>query len=104
MTPPRATDLATPVDLRRHRNVTPDELASRFHPGYRGAIQRLPTGRRVYRGLPFQFARATAARVASPIRGSSLSARDAVASDVPAIRATSARTTRRSGVRRIRLV
>jgi hypothetical protein len=66
MTPPRATDLATPVDLRRHRNATPDELASRFHPGYRDAIQRLPVGRRVYRGLPFQFARATTPRATTP--------------------------------------
>ncbi len=62
MTPPRATDLATPVDLRRHRNASADEVASRFHPAYRDAIGRLPAGRRVFRGLPFQFARAATVR------------------------------------------
>jgi hypothetical protein len=62
MTLPRATDLATPVDLRRHRNATDAELGSRFHPAYLHAIRRLPAGRQVFRGLPFRFARATAGR------------------------------------------
>ena len=62
MTPPRATELASPVDLRRHRIASADDLASRFHPDYRDAIGRLPAGRRVFRGLPFQFARAATAR------------------------------------------
>ena len=62
MTPPRSTPLASPVDLRRARNASDDELGSRLHPGYRDAIQRLPAGRRVLRGLPFQFARATTNR------------------------------------------
>ena len=56
MTPPRSTPLATPVDLRRQRNTSDRELASRLHPGYRDAIGRLPAGRR---GLP---------RAAVPIR------------------------------------
>jgi hypothetical protein len=62
MTSPRATDLATPVDLRRHRNATDAQLGSHFHPGYRDAIRRLPAGSQVFRGLPFRFARATATR------------------------------------------
>jgi hypothetical protein len=62
MTPSRATPLATPVDLRRLRTTTDRELASRLHPGYREAIGRLPAGHRVFRGLPFRFARATSAR------------------------------------------
>ena len=45
VTPPRATPLATPVDLRRQRNASDAELASRLHPGYRDAIRRLPAGR-----------------------------------------------------------
>lgn len=62
MTPPRATDLATPVDLRRHRNASDAELGSRFHPRYLEAIRRLPAGRHVFRGLPFRFARSATAR------------------------------------------
>ena len=62
MTPPRSTPLATPVDLRRQRNTSDRELGSRLHPGYRDAIERLPAGRQVFRGLPFQFARATTER------------------------------------------
>ncbi|HUP54851.1 MAG TPA: hypothetical protein VM408_05040, partial [Methylomirabilota bacterium] len=58
----RATPLATPVDLRRQRNVSDRELGSRLHPGYRDAISRLPAGRQVFRGLPFRFARATTDR------------------------------------------
>jgi hypothetical protein len=62
MTPPRATRLATPVDLRRHRNASDDEVGARFDPAYRDAIRRSPAGRHVFRGLPFQFARATTGR------------------------------------------
>ncbi len=54
---PRATDLATPVDLRRQRNASDRDLSSRLHPGYREAVGRLPAGRQVLRGLPFRFAR-----------------------------------------------
>jgi hypothetical protein len=59
---PRATHLATPVDLRRHRNATDAELGSLLNPHYADAIRRVPAGRRVVRGLPFQFARATTRR------------------------------------------
>ena len=65
MTPsvtPRATRLATPVDLRRHRNTSDDELAGRLHPEYGASIGRVPPGRSVYRGLPFQLAGARAHR------------------------------------------
>jgi hypothetical protein len=62
MTGVRATPLATPIDLRRARDTSDDSLASQLHPGYRDAIRRLPAGRHVYRGLPFQFARATSER------------------------------------------
>ncbi len=62
MTPQRVTDLATPVDLRRHRTATVAELGSRLHPDYADAIRRLPAGRRILRGLPFQFARSTSER------------------------------------------
>ncbi len=62
MRPPRATHLATPVDLRRHRNASDGELGSRLHPAYLAPIRRLPAGRQAFRGLPFQFARATSAR------------------------------------------
>jgi hypothetical protein len=59
---PRATHLATPVDLRRQRNASDGELGSTFHPAYRSPIGRLPAGRRAFRGLPFQLARAGTAR------------------------------------------
>jgi hypothetical protein len=62
MTPPRATHLATPVDLRRHRNASGVQLGSRLHPDYLEPIRRLPAGRQVLRGLPFQLARATTER------------------------------------------
>lgn len=54
---PRATDLATPADLRRRRNASDSDLGSRLHPGYLEAIGRLPAGDQVFRGLPFRFAR-----------------------------------------------
>ena len=62
MTAPRATPLATPIDLRRQRHASDHELGSRLHPGYLDAIGRLPAGHQVFRGLPFQFARATTER------------------------------------------
>jgi hypothetical protein len=58
----RATALATPIDLARHRNVGVDELAGLLHPAYRDAIARLPDGPRTIRGLPFLFAKTTAHR------------------------------------------
>ena len=59
---PRATPLATPVDLRRQRNAGDDDLAARLHPAYRMPLGRIPAGRQVFRGLPFLLARATARR------------------------------------------
>jgi hypothetical protein len=52
----RATPLATPIDLRRYWNVSAADLATRLHPAYRDALRRLPAGRQVFRGLPFQLA------------------------------------------------
>ena len=54
--PPRATDLATPVELGEARQATSDALASALHPGYTEAVGRLPAGRQVFRGIPFRFA------------------------------------------------
>jgi hypothetical protein len=62
MTRPAATHLATPVALARYRNATDDELGARLDPAYGEAIRRTPTGPRIVRGIPFQFARATARR------------------------------------------
>ena len=56
MTSPRATKLATPIDLRRARRTTDSELAAALHPAYAEAIRRLPAGRQVFRGIPFSFA------------------------------------------------
>ncbi|MEA2577773.1 MAG: hypothetical protein QOD78_1361 [Chloroflexota bacterium] len=62
MRAPRATHLATAVDLRRQRNASDGDLGSRLHPAYRSPIGRLPAGRQAFRGLPFGLARATTAR------------------------------------------
>src|SRR5687767_2211663 len=60
--PPRATLLATPVDLRGRRNAGEAEVASAFYPAYADALRRLPAGRQVFRGLPFRLARASSRR------------------------------------------
>jgi hypothetical protein len=62
MTSPRATKLATPIDLRRARRTTDSELAAALHPAYAEAIPRLPAGRQVFRGIPFSFAGPSAER------------------------------------------
>ncbi|HEX7347267.1 MAG TPA: hypothetical protein VF253_10795, partial [Candidatus Limnocylindrales bacterium] len=59
MRSPRATDLATPVDLRDGRHATDDRLVSALHPSYADALARLPAGRQVFRGIPFDFASAS---------------------------------------------
>ena len=59
---PRATPLAIPVDLRAHRNASIETLARVLDPAYHAALPRLPSGRRVFRGLPFQLAGAAARR------------------------------------------
>ncbi|HSL77317.1 MAG TPA: CehA/McbA family metallohydrolase, partial [Candidatus Limnocylindrales bacterium] len=53
---PRATDLATRVELRTARRTSDDELAATLHPAYAEAVRRLPAGEQVFRGLPFLFA------------------------------------------------
>lgn len=62
VTPSRATLLASPIDLRRHRNASDADVAARLHPAYRDALRRLPAGRQVFRGLPFQLAAGTSKR------------------------------------------
>jgi hypothetical protein len=51
-----ATALATPLDLGGRRTATDADLAAVLHPAYRDPISRLPTGARVFRGMPFLFA------------------------------------------------
>jgi hypothetical protein len=62
MATPRATPLATPVDLGRHRNIGDDALVARLQPAYGEAVRRIPAGRQVFRGLPFRLATARAQR------------------------------------------
>ena len=50
-----ATALARPVDLSTAWNATNDEAAARLHPLYRPALERLPDGEVVLRGLPFRL-------------------------------------------------
>ncbi len=59
---PRASPQATPVDLRRLRNFSQDDLAARLHPAYREPLGRIPSGRQVFRGLPFLLAGSRAGR------------------------------------------
>ena len=51
----RSSPLARTVDLDRVRNATERQVAARFHPGYRSALARLPAGREVFHGLPFEL-------------------------------------------------
>jgi hypothetical protein len=53
MTP--SSPLARTVDLGPARNATEARVAARFHPEYGPALGRLPTGRRVFQGLPFDL-------------------------------------------------
>ena len=57
-----ATSLATPIDLRRQRDASDDDLAARLHPAYRESVGRIPVGRQVFRGLPFWLAGPAARR------------------------------------------
>jgi hypothetical protein len=57
MTTQRASQLATPVRLRRLRKATDPDLIARFHPAYAEAIGRLPGGRQTLRGIPFRLPR-----------------------------------------------
>src|SRR5579862_1251170 len=60
MTP--ASPLARTVTLDAARNATVHRLASRFHPTYGPALARLPAGRQVFHGLPFDLGPAGARR------------------------------------------
>src|SRR5438045_2869539 len=51
----RPTPLARTVDLDRLRNATEDRAAARFHPSYAASLARLPAGRQVFHGLPFDL-------------------------------------------------
>jgi hypothetical protein len=53
----RSSPLAVTLDLDRVRNATDGQVASRFHPRYTAALPRLPTGRQVFHGLPFDLGR-----------------------------------------------
>ena len=53
--PGSVTRLAHPVDLSSTWNASDGEVAARFHPLYQGALGRLPDGRSVFRGLPFEL-------------------------------------------------
>lgn len=55
----RATPLAEPLDLDLHRTLTHGEAASRLHPLLASALARLPSGRQVFRGVPFDLGPAT---------------------------------------------
>ena len=57
-----ATPLASPVDLSAAWNATDDDVAARFHPLYRQALERLPDGAAVFRGLPFGLGTRAAGR------------------------------------------
>ncbi len=57
-----ATPLARPVDLGSHWNATDADVVARFHPQYRPALDRLPSGLSVFRGIPFELAPRSGAR------------------------------------------
>ncbi len=57
-----ATRLASPVDLSAAWNASDDDVGARFHPIYRGALERLPDGPSVFRGLPFDLGTRAAGR------------------------------------------
>ena len=60
MTTPHATGLASPVDLRSAARTSGVALAASLHPAYRDAVDRLPAGPTVLRGIPFAFSAADA--------------------------------------------
>jgi hypothetical protein len=57
----RSTPLARPVDIEPARNATEARVAARFHPVYGAALPRLPAGRQVFHGLPFELGPGSAA-------------------------------------------
>ncbi len=57
-----ATPLARPIVLADSWNASDADVAERFHPHYRQAIERLPEGDQVFRGIPFSLGRRSIAR------------------------------------------
>ena len=57
-----ATRLARPIDLSSAWNASDTEVSARFHPLYRQALERLPEGSSVFRGLPFDLGTRAARR------------------------------------------
>ncbi len=51
----RVTSRARPINLESARNATEQEAVARFHLGYAGGLARLPIGRQVFHGLPFDL-------------------------------------------------
>ena len=51
----RSSPLARTVDLGPSRSAAHGQVAARFHPSYGPALARLPSGRRVFHGLPFDL-------------------------------------------------
>jgi hypothetical protein len=58
----RSSPLARPVDLDSIRNATDRQVAARFHALYGAALPRLPAGRQVFHGLPFDLGPGSAGR------------------------------------------
>jgi len=50
-----STRLARTVDIDASRNLTEAEAGARFHAQYGPALRRLPAGRQVFHGLPFEL-------------------------------------------------
>ncbi len=57
-----ATPLAHPLDLSLAWNASDADVGARFHPLYGQALERLPDGATVFRGLPFELGRRAAGR------------------------------------------
>ena len=55
------TPLARPVDLSSSWNASDPDLGRRLHPLYALALDRLPQGESVFRGLPFSLGTRSAA-------------------------------------------
>ena len=51
----RSSPLARSVDIDLSRNATEAQVAGRFEPSYASALERLPSGRVVFHGLPFDL-------------------------------------------------
>src|ERR1043165_10030593 len=57
---PRSSPAARTVDLDAARTLSPAEAGRILLPAYGRALRRLPGGRQVFRGLPFDLGPATA--------------------------------------------